>query len=162
VPGTYNASLTITAIGASNSPAVVPVTLTISRPSRMILLTPDEGEIIASGSTYPIRWIGPEEAVKFKLKYSIDNGATWKTMHPEAYVTGTEYPWEVPKPLGNKRSCLVKIIGYNASDVKISADRSDSPFTIEVVRLTSPNGGDLLASGRVTESHGPQMGPKAL
>jgi hypothetical protein len=141
LPGTYTASITISGIGALNSPAVVPVTLTISRPSKMILLTPDEGEIIPSGSTYPIKWIGPEEAVKFKLKYSLDNGATWKAMHPEPYVTGTEYLWEVPRPPGNKKSCLVKITGYSMSDARVSADQSDSPFTI-VLKLDYPDGGE--------------------
>jgi hypothetical protein len=146
LPGTYNGSVTITGAGASNSPVVVPVTLTISQPSRIILLAPAEGEIIPSGSDYRIRWIGPEEAVKFKLKYSLDNGTTWKAMHTEQYVTGTEYLWEVPRPPGNKKSCLVKIIGYSVADARIGAVES-SPFTIEVIRLISPNGGEILRSG---------------
>jgi hypothetical protein len=146
LPGTYDASITITGIETTNSPITIPVTLTINPPPRMILLTPNGGEVIPSGSTYRIGWLGPAEAVKFKLKYSLDNGLTWTTVHRESYVTGTEYLWEVPKPLGNKRSCLVKIIGYSGSDKKIGVVQSDSPFSIEVVRLTSPNGGDFLIS----------------
>ena len=149
LPGTYDASITITGIETTNSPVAIPVTLTINPPPRMILLTPYEGEIIPSGSTYTIRWIASAGAAKFKVKYSLDNGSTWESMHSEPYVTGAEYFWQVPKPLNNKKSCLVKIIGYNASDVKINADQSDSPFTIEVVRVTSPKEDDLLTSGKV-------------
>jgi hypothetical protein len=41
--------------------------------------------------------------------------------------------------LGNQKNCLVKVIGYDATDVKVGADKSDSVFTIEVVRLTAPS-----------------------
>jgi hypothetical protein len=53
----------------------------------------------------------------------------------------------VPKPLNNKRKCYIKVIAFNASNVKIGADRSDAPFTIEVVKLNTPNGGESLTSG---------------
>ncbi len=81
-----------------------------------------------------------------KKKFSLDNGTTWKAMHPEPYVTGIEYLWEVPRPPGNKKSCLMKITGYSMADVKIGAVQSPL-FTIEVVRLISPNGGNILRSG---------------
>ncbi|MFN3532299.1 MAG: hypothetical protein ACK41Q_07285 [Candidatus Brocadia sp.] len=39
------------------------------------------------------------------------------------------------------------MIAYNSSNVKIGTDRSDAPFTIEVIELTSPEGGEVLLSG---------------
>jgi hypothetical protein len=62
-------------------------------------------------------------------------------------LTGTNYNWTLPAPWGNRKKCLLKVIGYDATNVKVGADISDAPFMIEVVRITSPNGG-ALASGK--------------
>jgi FtsP/CotA-like multicopper oxidase with cupredoxin domain len=109
------------------------------------LLTPNGGEVIPSGSTYTIWWGAPATAVKFNLMLSLDNGVTWAPIKNN--VTGTSFSWTVPTPLGNKKKCFIKVIGYTASGVKVGADKSDAPFTIEVVKLTSPNGGETITSG---------------
>ena len=106
---------------------------------------PNGGEVILSGSTYTIRWGAPLEAVKFTLRYSINNGATWKLMAKN--ITGTSYNWNVPALLNNKNGCLVKVIGFNSSGTKVGEDTSDATFTIEVVKLTSPDGGEILQQG---------------
>jgi hypothetical protein len=41
----------------------------------------------------------------------------------------------------------VKVIGYDSNGAKVGEDISDKPFTIEVVRVTSPNGGETLKTG---------------
>jgi hypothetical protein len=105
------------------------------------LLSPDGGEVIASGSTYQnIEWGAPLEADHFKLLYSIDNGLSWKTIDRD--ITGTAYPWPVSAQNGNKTQCKVKVIGYDASDIKIGSDVSDEPFAIEVMKVTYPNGSE--------------------
>jgi len=38
-------------------------------------------------------------------------------------------------------------IGFDASGKAISRDQSDAPFTIEVLKLTSPNGGETPTQG---------------
>jgi V8-like Glu-specific endopeptidase len=106
---------------------------------KITLLTPNGGEAIASGSTYPIVWGVAPGAVKFNLLYSVDDGLTWIPIIND--VSGTNYYWKVPKQWGNKKQCLIKVKGYDDSNVKIGVDISDAPFTIEVVKLTSPNGG---------------------
>jgi hypothetical protein len=66
-------------------------------------------------------------------------------------VNGTSYKWTIHKQYGNKRYCFIKVVGYDSLNVKVGADTSDAPFTIEVVKLISPNGGENLLSGsRVT------------
>jgi len=124
-------------------------TFTVTQNGAVIVLTPNGGEVIPSGSSgspYPITWEAPAEATIFDLMLSFDNGSTWKLTANN--VTGTSYPWTVPKPLANQRECLIKVIGYDASDVKIDSDKSDSTFTIEVVRLTAPSDpGIFLTSG---------------
>jgi hypothetical protein len=74
-----------------------------------------------------------------KLKYSLDNGITWKSLRDNE--TGPNYLWDVPAFNGNKPNGLLKLIAYNGSGGKVGSAKS-GPFAIEVVRLTSPNGGE--------------------
>jgi uncharacterized delta-60 repeat protein len=142
---TYNATITITATGAANSPVTIPVTLTVNPP--LTLLSPNGGEVIASGATYTIRWSAPPEAVRFDIGYSLDDGSagTWKLI--ASNVIDYSYNWTVPSPDGNKNTCRVGVRGYNASGGVVGTDTSDNPFAIEVVKLTDPNGGETLTSG---------------
>jgi hypothetical protein len=41
------------------------------------------------------------------------------------------------------------VVAYSASNVNVGADKSDKPFTIGVVKLLSPNGGEVLESGDI-------------
>jgi hypothetical protein len=111
------------------------------------LLSPNGGEVIPSGSTYTITWSVPPEAVRFDIGYSLENGApgTWKLI--ASNVTEHSYNWTVPAPDGNKNTCRVGVRGYNVSGGVVGTDTSDNPFTIEVVKLTYPDGGETLTSG---------------
>ena len=61
------------------------------------IYSPNGGEFVRSGSTYGIRWGAPAEAVKFDLKYSSDNGATWSKIGSSC-LPSTTYPWFVEPP----------------------------------------------------------------
>jgi hypothetical protein len=96
--------------------------------------------MIPSGSTYDILWEATPLAESFDLFYSLDSGVSWISIAKD--VRNTIHSWTVPKTIGNKKACFVKVIGYNAARTKqIGSDASDKPFTIEVVKLTAPNGG---------------------
>jgi hypothetical protein len=112
-------------------------------PGQLAIIQPNSGEVIPSGSTYVIKWAAPSNAVRFDLKYSMNNGTTWKPIASK--VTGTSFSWTVPIPKNNKKKCLVKVIGYNAVGTKMGEDRSDDTFTIEVIKVTSPDGGESLS-----------------
>jgi hypothetical protein len=121
------------------------VAVTVVR-SSITLLVPNGGDVLPSGGNYAICWKAPASIVKFNLKYSIDNGTNWNLIKS---VTGLScISWKVPTVSMNEKDCLVKVIGYNAVGVKITEDTSDKTFTIEVVRVLSPNGGETLTSGR--------------
>lgn len=110
------------------------------------VLSPNGREILASGDTYPIQWYADPKAVKFRLLYSMDKGKSWMDINQDDYVTGTNYNWTVPAQRSNKKACLVKVIGYDSSNKKVGEDRSDTPFSMEVIRLATPNGGEHLIS----------------
>jgi hypothetical protein len=121
-------------------------TVQIQTSGPFTLLSPSAGEVIFSGTIYTIQWAAPSEVAKFKVSYSMDKGTTWIPV-TKNYVVGRSYPWTVPKPIGNKKKCLAKVIGYNSAGVRLGADKSNAPFTIEVVKITLPNGGESLKSG---------------
>jgi hypothetical protein len=108
------------------------------------LSSPSEDEIISSGETYTMNWETTPYTTYFELLYSTDTGKTWNSITPDL-VTATSYDWEVPSPRNNKTACLIKIIGYDSDRVEKTSVIS-KPFTIEVVKLISPNGGETLTS----------------
>jgi hypothetical protein len=110
------------------------------------LLAPNSSVIIPSGSIYTIQWTAPQKAVKFELLYSENNGTAWNPI--VSNITDSSYDWQVRTPSNNRKRCLVKLIGYDSSDIRIGEDISDNKFTIEVLKVTSPNGKEVLKSGR--------------
>ncbi len=140
LPGTYSvkaeARCSIHHLIISSWSGALDVTM-----QKVAVLRPNGGEVIPSGLPYEIRWGAPPQATTFKLFYSLDNGATWEPIKTQAPLTGASCLWPVPKTGGNKAACRVKVVGYNGS-TKVGADISDKPFTIEVIRLTYPNGGE--------------------
>ncbi len=116
--------------------------------TKVTVLTPKGGEVIPTGSTYTITWEAPAAAVKFNLQYSINNGTSWKTIANG--VTGTSYNWTVPAQTANRPLSKVRVIGLNAAGTPLPAATGtgiSNAFTIEVVRLTAPNGGETLHTG---------------
>jgi hypothetical protein len=109
------------------------------------VLTPNGGERVASGSTYTVTWGAPAGADHFSVAVSYDGGRRWFTL--AGNVTGTWYSWAVPTPVANRTRCRVRVRAYDAGGLLLGADRSDRTFTIEVVRLVTPNGGEVVIGG---------------
>ncbi len=109
------------------------------------LSSPNGGEVIPSGGSHTITWTASSSAVSFDLEYSINNGSTWRTI--ATGVTGTSYAWSVPTVAGNKRKCRVRITAYDSGSNQVGQDTSDDRFMIEVIRITSPNGGETWSRG---------------
>jgi hypothetical protein len=80
------------------------------------------------------------------LKYSLDKGVTWKTI--EKNLTGTEYSWKVPLQPNNKKG-LLRVTGFDSKGRSLGTHTV--AFSIEVVKITYPNGGDTLTSGDINE-----------
>ena len=134
IPGTYVIQLIVNDNIANSTPDTVVITCGFTP---ITLLSPNGGEVFSSGSTYTVAWLAPPDATRFNLRYSMDNGLTWNKIATN--IRGTSHNWTVPKPLRNERKCLVRVIGYNASGIRIGIDRSDTPFTIEVIKLNAPS-----------------------
>ncbi len=109
------------------------------------VLVPNGGDVLPSGGTYAICWEAPSNAVKFDLRYSTNNGTSWNLIKSVTGLSCTH--WEVPVVPVNKKKCRAEVIGYDSNGVLVGGDMSDKPFTIEVVGVISPNGGETLKSG---------------
>jgi len=76
----------------------------------------------------------------YKLFHSFDNGVTWKPVTTQP-ITENSVSWTIPKVKKNTAACRTKVIGYRGT-MKVGTDKSDRPFTIEVLKLENPNGGE--------------------
>jgi len=109
------------------------------------LITPNGGESVPSGSFYTVTWGAPANAVKFRLRYSIDGGNTWLMINKN--ITGNSFNWAVPTIRGNKRNAKVQVTGYRANGDVVGSDVSNAVFSINVVTVTSPVRGETWSSG---------------
>jgi hypothetical protein len=137
-PGNYSDTVTFTNTTNGNGNTTRPVALAIQAvPGKPVtVLAPNGGEIVPAGSIRTVEWDASSQAVKFRLFYSVNNGATWKQI-TQKDVTGKTYSWTVPKLTKTKTQCLVRVVGYNSVRKTVGSDRSDNPFTIQIGRGTS-------------------------
>jgi hypothetical protein len=110
---------------------------------------PGGREVLISGDRYTIWWDvnkTKSPVTTQKLYYTMNGGATWSLIS-ELDPGARSYEWTVPTPPANTTNCYVKVVAYSGSTV-VGSDRSVKPFTIQVVRLLWPNGGEVYESGR--------------
>ena len=109
------------------------------------LVAPQGGAVLPAGASYEILFRGGPGTDHFNIGFSPDNGATWKRIATD--ITGTAYTWDVPTFANNATQCLIKVTAFDAKNKVVGSEVSDAPFTITVVKLASPNGGESLSSG---------------
>jgi hypothetical protein len=116
------------------------VTATFSNVTAVKLLSPNGGDVLATNSLYPIQWQAPPRATKFALHYSLDNGVTWTLIAKN--LQGSSYSWKVPKVVKNQKTVLIQVTARDVTNAVVGSDISNAVFTIQVIKLTSPNGGE--------------------
>jgi subtilisin family serine protease len=119
------------------------------RPAAPLTVTyPNSPVNWGEGSHQPITWTHnlPDQAL-IRVRLSRDGGTTYTTIADRVRntsATGGRLSWIVEPP--NTRSALVRVEAIDAGDY----DVSDSTFAIAdpYVRVTAPNGGERLMTGR--------------
>jgi hypothetical protein len=101
-------------------------------PTDVYLFSPSGGESLQAGTVHRIVWWAPASATKFKLLYSVDNGATWKPITQD-FIISTFYDWEVPPQPKNRKACLVKVVAFDQNNNKVGTGKSGRTFTIQPV-----------------------------
>lgn len=121
----------------------------VSPNTALTVTSPNGGEKWAAGSSQNITWNAPAAAEKYDLYYTTNNGTSWSLITSNltsANLTNISHTWTVPVPNGNKTACKIKVVAKNAANAIVGTDISNAPFTIQVLRVDSPNGGDILSS----------------
>jgi FtsP/CotA-like multicopper oxidase with cupredoxin domain len=96
-----------------------------AKPAQVI--SPNGGEVLTSGSVFPIRWQAAAGAAGYTLRFSADKGTTWTTIANVGKVTS--FNWTVPGVATSQ--ALVRVIAKDAGGATVAADQSNSPFTIQ-------------------------------
>jgi hypothetical protein len=118
-----------------------------SHPSNITITAPNGGEVIPADSTFTVLYDASAGVASVKVKYSLDNGVTW--LAADGTAGAGSFDWNVPTPVKNQKKALVKVIGYDAGNKKVGADKSDAPFTIEVLSVTAPVADEIVPKGTV-------------
>lgn len=146
---TNTANLSWNGGGSTTAKISAKAVVNVSYPGTLVLLSPNGGETLAAGGGFPIAWrvdnARAGDQLRFALYYALSGASTWTRIAQD--VEGDSYPWPVNAPVGNK-SAKVKVVGYfngKTFGKAVSANR----FQIEVVKLTSPNGGEQWHTGQV-------------
>ena len=113
------------------------------------LRSPNGGETWSAGSTREIKWNSTGDINYVTIKYSTDNGTTWKTIAKNT-ANSHSYNWVVPETVSDR--CLVRVSANDTDLDPKPSDVSDAVFSIilpsaHIIRVTSPNGGEQLVVG---------------
>jgi hypothetical protein len=122
--------------------------IVVSQNPKVLVISPNGGETLASGGTQTVTWNSPAGAATCKLSYTLNSAAApvvWTTIAAGIGTTG--YDWNVPVLAVNKTACKVKVAAYNAANVLIGSDISNTTFSIIALKVNSPNGGESLTGG---------------
>ncbi|OPX84338.1 MAG: Ser-Thr-rich glycosyl-phosphatidyl-inositol-anchored membrane family protein [Pelotomaculum sp. PtaB.Bin104] len=115
-------------------------------PAAINLSSPNGGETWTAGSTQTISWFStgsPGNNVKIDL---LKGGAFFSNITPQTPSASGYYNWTIPEDLPAAGDYAVIITSTSNSDCR---DSSDGYFSIDrpTIALTSPNGGEIWASG---------------
>lgn len=96
-------------------------------PGTILVVKPNGGEEIPSGSSYDIYWsaLGYDSRYPLKLEYSLDKGKAYSQIADKVNNSGS-YSWQVPKEI-NSKEVLIRVSDSN--DLQVN-DLSDSVFSI--------------------------------
>ncbi len=114
------------------------------------VLTPNGEEVFATGDEVTIAWDALEQVVSFDLYYSVDDGVTWKEI--VLGWAGSPYEWTILPLNGNKKQSFVKVVGFDSEGKQVGADKSDKPFTIQVVKVTYPSDPGISFTSGIAET----------
>jgi hypothetical protein len=109
----------------------------------VVVTSPNGAEALVARTVQTLTWTAPPNAVTYKLRYSTDNGATWKEIDIVSNINS--YNWKVPD--FHSKFVLFKVKAKDANGAVIGRDTSDAAFTVKRVRVTAPNGAETLEAG---------------
>ena len=108
----------------------------------LTMLKPLAGELVPANSLYTITWGAQAGSNDFDLGYNLGQGNPFGNL--DRNVTERCYQWSVPANIRNSNNARIGLIDNTTGERQFS-----EPFTIDVIALFAPNGGELLVSGNI-------------
>jgi len=145
---------TITDLAGNSAFAEATINLDTQAPV-VTLTSPNGGESLLGGNMYNVTWTASDANFitdPIAIEYSVDSGSSWNDV-AIAEPNDGGYLWAVPKL--DSSDCLVRVTGTDLLG-HAGSDVSDTAFTITtsapdtiapVVRVNSPNGGEIWQGG---------------
>jgi hypothetical protein len=96
-------------------------------PVPLRILSPNGGEVMVAGDTFPIRWESSEQITEVLVEYSIDNGMSWMPVDPPNFGNTGSYNWVIP--YFHSYQCRVRTSDINDPNI---SDSSYSLFKIVI------------------------------
>jgi hypothetical protein len=142
----------VTEPGGAGSPSDVSdavFSIVSTDPESVTIRSPNGGEGWTVGSAQQIKWNTTGDINQVTIKYSKDNGTTWKTI-AQNVVNNHSYNWVVPGTASDQ--CLVRVAANDSDLDPKPSDVSDAVFSIllppsPTIKVTAPNGGEQLVVG---------------
>ncbi|MBK9250059.1 MAG: hypothetical protein IPM69_18620 [Ignavibacteria bacterium] len=131
---------------------------------KIMLFTPNGGDIVCSKDTFNIRWgtefIGSSSS-RIRIEYSADNGKVWNNVSSSVGIDARLgiYPWTATNKIASAGKALVRIsyrLDTSLVDVSLSnfTINSDANCISVGVEESIPNFGTLTVSPNPISSHG--------
>ncbi len=127
----------------STTDPTINITSSVFKISSLEILSPNGGENWQAGSTKTITWQS-SFVNNINLSYSLNNGSTWNSIVSNIPAALNSYSWTIPSNISGGAS-LIKITDANNSSIK---DSSNTTFSISLLSITYPVGGEQLQAGR--------------
>jgi uncharacterized repeat protein (TIGR01451 family) len=144
---TNRATVQWQATGSEPAKASARLAVDIRYTGSLALLAPAVGDVLATGSVFPVRWqvrdAQPGDALTFSLFYSLGGNGAWTRIAQG--LTGDSYTWQVPAPPGNRKARM-RVQGF-ANGRKFGQAESAGLFAIDVAELSSPQAGQIFRPG---------------
>jgi len=112
------------------------------------VVSPNGGEIFLVGSVDTIKWTASSNISLIRLDVSSDNGSTWNLLQNNISASSGKYLWSISNQSVTPGNAFLIRVSDAASNFTI-ADVSDNKFTVNGIRLVTPNGGEQYQAGSI-------------
>ncbi len=140
--GTYNATITVAAPEANNSPETIGVTFTVDG-ANMLVTSPSGGENLTSGTTQNITW---SSSLGGNVKIELYNDDSLDHVLIDSTPNDGSYAWTVP----SDTSGYYFKIKITSVETPAENDISDTVFIIDNFQITTAN---PLSDGTIGNSY---------
>lgn len=111
----------------------------------MSVLAPNGGEQLMAGQMVTVRWTAAAAAHHYGVYLATGATTSWRQV--AGNLSGTSYRWRAPVSAANVRSAWIRVVGFSAAGAVVASDRSDAPFSIDVVDVRRPASNAQLVGG---------------